>query len=85
MNKENNGMRDYGMDKMKSEFTELFERTLNNCKFYRREKDIAGLLNEIGVLRGIAYCMEAADMCPHTEEFVEFIRLQQEMKSHAAG
>ena len=34
---------------------ELFDRTINNCKFYEEEGKKASLNNEIGVLRGIAY------------------------------
>ena len=38
---------------------ELFDRTTKNCEFYEQEQDNAALLNEIGVLRGIMYCIES--------------------------
>lgn len=38
----------------------IYDRTLNNCKFYMREGDKVKLLGEIEALRGIAYCMEGA-------------------------
>lgn len=45
---------------MEDNMIAIFERTLNNCEFYKDEGKEAHLLNEIGVLRGIAYCIEAA-------------------------
>ena len=38
----------------------LYDRTMRNCIFYKAEGKEKCLLNEIGVLRGIAYCMEDA-------------------------
>lgn len=38
---------------------ELFDRTFKNCEFYEQEHDNDALLNEIGVLRGIMYCIES--------------------------
>ena len=58
---------------------ELWERTLKNCKFYEEENDMKHLLNEIGVLRGIAYVLEITGQCPHTEEFLHFIEIQNEL------
>lgn len=64
---------------MNEKIKELYERTLNNCKFYERENDSKHLLNEIGVLRGIAYAMEAVGECPHNEEFLHYIEKQNEL------
>ena len=43
---------------MKKKLISLYERTLNNCKFYLAEGKIELLISEIGCLRGIAYCLE---------------------------
>lgn len=59
----------------------LFERTMNNCKYYDEKKMYNHLLNEIGVLRGIAYVLELTDTCPHTDEFLYFINKQEELRS----
>ena len=67
-----------GID-METTVTELWERTLNNCKFYEEKKDNKHLLNEIGVLRGITYVLELTGSCPHTEEFFHFIEIQNEL------
>lgn len=65
---------------MKNKLIESFERTLRNCSFYEKEGKAMSLANEIGVLRGIAYCMELEGECPHTEEFMHFIEIQQKLK-----
>lgn len=57
---------------------DIFERTLNNCKHYEREEMPESLLNEIGVLRGVAYCLECFGVCVHTSDFIHFIQTQQE-------
>ncbi len=36
---------------------DVYERTLKNCAFYESEGMERKLLNEIGVLRGVAYCL----------------------------
>lgn len=36
----------------------IYNRTYRNCVFYKEEHNEPALLNEIGVLRGIAYCIE---------------------------
>ena len=36
----------------------VYERTLMNCSFYESRGMERKLLNEIGVLRGVAYCLE---------------------------
>lgn len=59
----------------------LFERTLNNCRFYQEKKMCNHLLNEIGVLRGIAYVLDLTGACPHTDEFMYFINIQEELRS----
>lgn len=38
----------------------VYNRTLNNCKFYMREGNKVKLFGEIEALRGIAYCIEDA-------------------------
>jgi len=58
----------------------LFERTMNNCRYYEKEKMYNHLLNEIGVLRGIAYVLELTGTCPHTDEFLYFINIQEQLK-----
>jgi hypothetical protein len=58
---------------------EIYDRTIANCLFYERENKKAHLLNEIGVLRGVAYCLESMGMCPHTAEFLRLINLQNEL------
>lgn len=59
----------------------LFERTMNNCRYYEKENLNMHLLNEIGVLRGIAYVLELTGTCPHSEEFLYYIQKQQELKA----
>lgn len=60
---------------MKNKLMKLYERTLNNCYFYEKEKDVAHLLNEIGCLRGIAYSLEEAGINPFSlsglEHFID--------------
>lgn len=70
------------MDHIQDRLIELYERTMRNCFFYEKEVMMASLLNEIGVLRGIAYCMEATGLCPHTPAFLHFIEIQQMCKSN---
>lgn len=66
---------------MSENIMELFDRTMKNCKFYEGQNDTKGLLNEIGVLRGIAYCMESIGICPHSPDFTHFIDRQNELKN----
>ena len=66
---------------MKNSVVGLFERTMNNCKYYEKEKMYNHLLNEIGVLRGIAYVLELTGICPHTDEFLYFISKQEELRN----
>lgn len=60
--------------------TEILERTINNCKTYEKKGDDASLLNEIGVLRGIAYCLEALGEDPHSPELKHYLKIQNELK-----
>lgn len=43
---------------MEKELRHIFIRTLRNCDFYLREQKMVSLANEIGVLRGISYCID---------------------------
>lgn len=65
---------------MENTLNELFKRTLKNCAFYEKEGKTISLANEIGALRGIGYCMELEGECPHTEEYMHFIEIQQKLK-----
>lgn len=66
--------------KEKKEIIQLFERTINNCLYYEENNKTVSLANEIGVLRGIAYTMEAVSLCPHTDLFLHYINVQQKLK-----
>jgi hypothetical protein len=61
---------------------EIYERTLQNCLFYEKEDKKEDLLNEIGALRGISYCLEAVGICTHNEQFLRLIDLQQKLKTN---
>lgn len=69
---------------------EIYERTYRNCVFYRNEGHEIALLNEIGVLRGIFYCLEAivgeknVYRLVDYAAFVEMINEQQRMKNEGA-
>jgi len=43
----------------KEKLLRLYCRTYKNCLFYKEQGDEKALLNEVGVLRGIVYCLEA--------------------------
>lgn len=62
----------------------LYRRTYRNCVFYMDENRQLELLNEIGVLRGIVYCIEEIDPNPclrvDFNEFAEMIGVQNAMK-----
>lgn len=45
-------------DFCKKKLLDIYERTDRNCAYYESKNDDALLLNEIGVLRGIAYAIE---------------------------
>ena len=62
------------------ELKELYERTLNNCRFYLKENMNKKLLNEIGVLRGIAYVLELNNInVVKNDDFINFIKMQNEL------
>ena len=64
---------------MKKKLMALYEKTLNNCKFYESAGESKHLHNEIGCLRGIAYCLEAVGVDPFTlPELFHFIGIQNE-------
>lgn len=65
---------------------DLYNRTYNNCVFYKNEGKDAALLNEIGVLRGIMYCLneivgeDRVNIGVNSIEFAEMIADQQRLK-----
>lgn len=60
--------------------TKMFQRTINNCNFYESNNMIDSLLNEIGCMRGIGYCMVEMGLCPHNfPEFRRLIKKQEEL------
>jgi len=63
----------------KEKLLEIFNRTMQNCEFYEAEKQDTKLLNEIGCLRGIAYCLESVGICPHSEKFLYYINIQNQL------
>lgn len=68
---------------MKDTIRHRFEVTLKNCQTYEQLGLRNNLMNEIGVLRGVHYCMDLAKtpVDPDDErEFFRFIEIQQKMK-----
>ena len=66
----------------KSQFQDLFDRTYRNCQFYLSQGNEYSLANEIGVLRGIVYCMDEIGEEPENlRQFNEMIDKQQELKA----
>ena len=61
---------------------DLYNRTLKKCKYFEKTNRIESLNNEIGCLRGIGYCMEITGGCPHDEDFLHFIALQESLRSN---
>ena len=61
----------------------LYDRTMKNCLSYEKDGNTAALLNEIGCLRGRAYCMEYAMIYKHytDSQFIRLIELQQALKA----
>lgn len=57
----------------------LYDRTIKNCRFYEKEGDHLRLLNEIGCLRGIAYCLEECAAFIADNEFLHFISISNEL------
>lgn len=68
---------------MNMNIVEIYERTKANCSYYEREGKRLSLLNEIGVLRGVAYCLEVmTGKLPFDDsEFMRLIDIQKEMKN----
>lgn len=64
---------------MTNKIMEIYDRTYRNCEFYLREGKEMSLANEIGVLRGIAYCMEEIGI-GIPQNFYRMIEIQQELK-----
>ena len=61
---------------------EIFDRTKRNCRSYEKEGKEIGLINEIGCLVGVAYCLQAAGFNPTEDtEFLRLINIQQELKA----
>ena len=69
------------MEKKIKKLKSDYERTLNNCKFYESENNTSALLNEIGVLRGLAYALETFSCLPCDKDFCHFIEIQQQLKN----
>ena len=67
----------------KSVLFQLYDRTMNNCLFYEKEGNRKALLNELGCLRGIAYCMEWELIYSFRSDprFIRMIELQEQMKN----
>ena len=61
----------------------IYDRTLRNCMFYLSEGKEISLANEIGVLRGIVYCMEDLGM-PMPDSFMQMVEIQQQLKAKDA-
>ena len=63
----------------------VYNRTYNNCKFYLEKGDKERLLNEIGALRGIIYCIGATigedniNSVINTQQFLELIDKQNKL------
>lgn len=65
------------------EMDEIYKRTMQNCLFYQEKGFEDALLNEIGVLRGVVYCMETVGLMPDYEtfsDFLHFLDVQKERK-----
>lgn len=58
----------------------IYDRTYHNCEFYLSEGKEISLANEIGVLRGVAYCMEELGMDVPTN-LMGMIEIQQGLKA----
>jgi transcriptional regulator with XRE-family HTH domain len=58
----------------------IFNRTLNNCIYYEKEGTQAQLLNEIGALRGVLYCLESVGIRPQSIKMYNLFEKQQQLK-----
>lgn len=61
----------------------VYDRTYRNCEFYLSEGKEIALANEIGVLRGICYCMEELGM-DIPGNLMTMIEIQQRLKAKDA-
>jgi hypothetical protein len=72
--------------KINETIIDVYNRTMNNCKTYMLNDNTSSLLNEIGVLRGVAYCMEISGIpYPNFTEFQKMIDIQQNLKHYYAN
>jgi hypothetical protein len=76
---------DKGMNKTNESIVqslvEIYERTKRNCLFYENSNQEKHLLNEIGCLRGVAYCLEEAGVCVHEDQdFLHMIAVAEKLK-----
>lgn len=64
-----------------SDLEPIYKQILRNCYFYEKEGNNKKLLNEIGALRGVAYCIESTsrDIKHADREFLRFIAIQNEL------
>lgn len=67
-------------DAAKETLPSIFDMTLNNCIYYEKEGMQAHLLNEIGILRGIMYCLDSIGIRPQNKKIYELIEKQQQLK-----
>ena len=71
----------------KEKIYKLYNRTYRNCEYYRKQGKQKELLNEIGVLRGIVYSLDAVTGNPFTvinqSEFYEMISEQNRIRNEA--
>ena len=70
---------------------DLYNRTLKNCEYYYyrdtyKSKSDISLANEIGVLRGIAYCLELQGFnITELTDLKQWVDIQQIMKENESG
>ena len=59
----------------------IYERTMRNCHFYKDEGKNRHLLNEIGVLRGISYCLDEVmhGNFAYDDDFIKMIGKQNRL------
>lgn len=69
---------------MEEAIHDIFIRTMNNCDLYFRKRKMVSLANEIGVLRGISYCIELMDgvnlSMEESEKYKYYLSVQQSLK-----
>ena len=67
-------------DNSKETLPFIFNRTLNNCIYYEKAGKQAHLLNEIGALRGVLYCLESVGIKPQSRKMYDLFEKQQQLK-----